>query len=107
MPGVHLLLLLLLLLPVATADVNATATITVDTASLGQRFWGVGGVSAGGSSRLLFDYPEPARSGVLDALFTPGKGFGFQARSPSSPSHDAQLAPLSAPGTLGTSFSVS
>lgn len=34
-------------------------------------FEGVGGLSAGASSRLLFDYPEPYRSDILDLLFKP------------------------------------
>ena len=87
MPAAALLLPLLpLLLPPvgdAAAGASPAPTIAVDAASLGPRFWGVGGLSAGGSSRLLYDYPEPARSDVLDSLFAPGKGFGFQARHPS------------------------
>ena len=82
MPAAALLLPLLpLLLPPvgdAAAGASPAPTIAVDAASLGPRFWGVGGLSAGGSSRLLYDYPEPARSDVLDSLFAPGKGFGFQ-----------------------------
>lgn len=38
------------------------------------RYDGSGGLSAGASSRLLFDYPEPARSHVLDMLFLPHVG---------------------------------
>lgn len=40
----------------------------------GRIFDGVGGISAGGSSRLLIDYPEPERSQILDYLFKPNYG---------------------------------
>ena len=40
-----------------------------DTA--GRIFEGVGALSAGASSRLLIDYPEPYRSDILDFLFKP------------------------------------
>ena len=45
---------------------------TIDT------FEGIGAVSAGASSRLLIDYPEPYRSRILDLLFKPKYGAGFQ-----------------------------
>ena len=32
---------------------------------------GHGGLSAGASSRLLYDYAEPARSKILDYLYKP------------------------------------
>lgn len=41
-------------------------------------FEGIGAVSAGASSRLLFDYPEPQRSQILDLLFLPKYGAAFQ-----------------------------
>jgi hypothetical protein len=31
-------------------------------------------MSANGAARLLFEYPEPTRSQVLDLLFKPGTG---------------------------------
>jgi galactosylceramidase len=37
-------------------------------------FDGIGALSAGASSRLLFDYPEPQRSDILDLLFLPSHG---------------------------------
>jgi galactosylceramidase len=40
------------------------------------RVWGA--VSASGSSRLLFDYPEPYRSQILDYLFKPNYGASLQ-----------------------------
>jgi len=51
-----------------------SAEILLDGANEGRVFDGVGGVSAGASSRLLMDYPEPQRSQVLDYLFKPGFG---------------------------------
>ena len=39
-----------------------------------KRFDGHGGLSAGASSRLLFDYPEPQRSDILNYLYKPNFG---------------------------------
>jgi hypothetical protein len=44
----------------------------------GRVFDGIGAVSAGASSRLLIDYPEPQRSQILDYLFKPGYGAALQ-----------------------------
>jgi O-glycosyl hydrolase len=44
----------------------------------GRVFNGLGAVSAGASSRLLVDYPEPQRSQILDYLFKPGYGAALQ-----------------------------
>ncbi len=52
--------------------------LTVDGASGGRTFDGIGALSAGGSSRLLIDYPEPERSRILDYLFKPGYGASLQ-----------------------------
>ena len=42
-------------------------------------FMGIGALSGGGgTSRLLFDYPEPQRSDILDALFLPNRGASLQ-----------------------------
>ncbi|HEY6737511.1 MAG TPA: discoidin domain-containing protein, partial [Actinopolymorphaceae bacterium] len=59
--------------PLHTASGSVT-TITLDGRDSGRVFDGVGGVSAGGSSRLLVDYPEPERSQILDYLFEPNYG---------------------------------
>jgi O-glycosyl hydrolase len=61
--------------PAASAD---TTTISIDGTSPGQTFDGVGALSAGASSRLLIDYPEPQRSQILDYLFAPGYGASLQ-----------------------------
>jgi O-glycosyl hydrolase len=57
----------------------AATTITVDGNGPGRVFDGVGAISGGGgNSRLLFDYPEPQRSQILDYLFSPGVGAAMQ-----------------------------
>jgi hypothetical protein len=57
----------------------AVETITLDGNGTGRRFDGIGAISGGGgNSRLLFDYPEPQRSEILDYLFTPGYGAALQ-----------------------------
>ncbi len=48
--------------------------VTLDPAQEGRTFEGIGALSAGASSRLLIDYPEPARGHVLDVLFKPNFG---------------------------------
>jgi galactosylceramidase len=58
---------------------NATAAdITLDPHQPGRTFEGIGAVSAGASSRLLVDYPEPQRSQILDYLFKPNYGAALQ-----------------------------
>ncbi|PYM13544.1 MAG: hypothetical protein DME18_08770, partial [Verrucomicrobia bacterium] len=52
--------------------------ITVNADQEGRVFEGIGAVSAGASSRLLIDYAEPQRSEILDCLFKPNFGAGFQ-----------------------------
>ncbi len=52
--------------------------IVLDGNSRGRVFDGVGALSAGASSRLLIDYPEPQRSQILDYLFKPGYGAALQ-----------------------------
>lgn len=53
-------------------------TITINPQGKGPVFEGLGAVSAGASSRLLIDYPEPQRSQILDYLFKPGYGASLQ-----------------------------
>jgi Glycosyl hydrolase family 59/F5/8 type C domain/NPCBM-associated, NEW3 domain of alpha-galactosidase len=64
--------------PVSAGATEAAATINVDGNSPGRTFDGVGALSAGASSRLLIDYPEPQRSQLLDYLFKPGYGASLQ-----------------------------
>ncbi len=60
--------------PAAVTD----PAITLDGSSAGRVFDGLGALSAGASSRLLVDYPEPQRSQILDYLFKPGYGAALQ-----------------------------
>jgi hypothetical protein len=52
--------------------------VELDGQSPGQVFDGIGAVSAGASSRLLVDYPEPYRRQILDYLFKPDYGASLQ-----------------------------
>ena len=53
-------------------------TVVLDGHSKGKIYDGIGALSAGASSRLLVDYPEPQRSEILDYLFKPGYGAALQ-----------------------------
>jgi hypothetical protein len=76
--------LLFIFLPVVApvvslaADHDKQATVILDGASKGRIFDGLGAASAGASSRLLIDYPEPQRSQILDYLFKPAYGAALQ-----------------------------
>jgi hypothetical protein len=52
-------------------------SISLDGATALHRYDGHGGLSAGASSRLLWDYGEPQRSQILDYLFRPSFGAGM------------------------------
>jgi O-glycosyl hydrolase len=70
---------LLLLLPLASpARAAAPRQVTIDGTAAGRTYDGVGALSAGATSRLLVDYPEPQRSRILDYLFKPGYGAALQ-----------------------------
>jgi hypothetical protein len=68
------LLMILLVVPCFAAN----QTVTLDGNSKGRVFEGIGALSAGASSRLLVDYPEPYRSQILDYLFKPNYGASLQ-----------------------------
>src|SRR5579862_4896238 len=57
---------------------KGTDFIRIDGRGSGRIFQGIGGVSAGASSRLLIDYPEPYRGQILDYLFKPNYGASLQ-----------------------------
>ena len=88
-------------------------TVNIDGSRKGRIYEGIGGVSAGASSRLLFDYPDSIRSIVLDYLFKPNFGAVFQhlkveigggenSTCGSEPSHAITRAELTSPvGTRG------
>jgi O-glycosyl hydrolase len=68
-------------LALCMADITALGqqtSIVLDGNSTGRIFDGLGAASAGASSRLLIDYPEPQRSQILDYLFKPGYGAALQ-----------------------------
>ena len=75
--SIRLLLRISMLLLLGSAA-QAQSFITIDGAGTGLVFEGIGGVSAGGSSRLLKDYAEPYRSQILDFLFKPNFGASLQ-----------------------------
>jgi len=68
---------LLVCLALSAAHAQETV-IRIDGSASGRTFDGFGAVSAGASSRLLIDYPEPYRTEVLDYLFTPNYGAALQ-----------------------------
>jgi len=75
--------ILLSWIPYFPAQAEATPAppsinIQIDSKSPGRTFDGIGALSAGASSRLLIDYPEPQRSEILDYLFKPGFGAALQ-----------------------------
>ncbi len=77
--GLRLTAVLILLLCCVSIQARAqTTTVLLDGAGRGRVFDGLGAASAGASSRLLIDYPEPQRSEILDYLFKPGYGAALQ-----------------------------
>lgn len=63
---------------VCTTAAFGQTTIRLDASGAGRTFEGFGALSAGASSRLLIDYPEPERSQILDYLFKPDYGAALQ-----------------------------
>ncbi|MGC8559561.1 MAG: hypothetical protein ACP5O1_02670 [Phycisphaerae bacterium] len=53
--------------------------ISVNGQSPGRTFQGIGGESAGASTRLLVDYPRKQRNEILELLFKPDFGASLQA----------------------------
>jgi O-glycosyl hydrolase len=79
--NVFMLLALVILLPLFSCNKQAPVQkteIKIDGSGKGRIFEGIGGVSAGASSRLLIDYREPQRSQILDYLFKPDYGASLQ-----------------------------
>eukprot|EP01047_Picozoa_sp_COSAG01_P069605 COSAG01_NODE_10340_length_2186_cov_1.080344_1_plen_506_part_10 len=60
-------------MPLAAATTGVD-TLYLDGTQLGRVFDGIGALSAGATSRLLPDYPEPQRSQILDLLFARSGG---------------------------------
>lgn len=77
--GIWIVCAALALLCSALAGSQSRGTVIhIDGRASGRTFDGFGAVSAGASSRLLIDYPEPYRSEVLDYLFKPHYGAALQ-----------------------------
>jgi hypothetical protein len=73
-----LIIVALLLSTFCLSFAQKTSVIKVDLKDKGRIFEGIGSVSAGATTRLLLDYPEPYRSQILDYLFKPNYGAAFQ-----------------------------
>ncbi len=73
-----ILMLWIALCLASVAAIGQQTSIVLDGNSKGRIFDGLGAASAGASSRLLIDYPEPQRSQILDYLFKPGYGAALQ-----------------------------
>jgi hypothetical protein len=56
----------------------AVEEIKLESNTIGRTFEGMGGLSAGASSKLLIDYPEASRRQILDLLFKPKFGASLQ-----------------------------
>ena len=76
--NIQTIVVLTLLAGVSLHAQSLQKDIVLDGASAGPVFDGIGAVSAGASSRLLIDYPEPERSQILDYLFKPNYGASLQ-----------------------------
>src|SRR5450755_262238 len=63
---------------VAHGQTTKDLVIELNGRDKGRVFEGIGAASAGASSRLLIDYPEPERSQILDYLFKPNYGAALQ-----------------------------
>ena len=72
------LLLILAILISSGYFIKAQQKITIDKMDVGRIFEGIGALSAGASTRLLIDYPEPYRSQIFDFLFKPKYGASLQ-----------------------------
>jgi hypothetical protein len=69
--------LFLILLFIQGVSSLSHLNITLDGTTALHRYDGHGGLSAGASSRLLWDYTEPQRTQILDYLFNKSFGAGI------------------------------
>jgi len=78
LPAVLATSLTAVLISSPSAPAEPPFSLTIDGRDTGKVFDGIGAQSSGGTSRLLYDYPEPQRGQVLDYLFKPGYGASLQ-----------------------------
>ena len=69
---------LLFFLTLQTTVLAQSKLISIGDNHEGRVFRGIGALSAGASSKLLMDYPEPYRSQIFDFLFKPKFGASLQ-----------------------------
>ena len=74
----HLILFVTFSLTILSYKSDKGLEILLDFSKSGRTYEGIGALSAGASTRLLMDYPEPYRSQVLDFLFKPKFGASLQ-----------------------------
>ena len=76
------ILAMIICLTLATSpEKPSEVNVVMDGKSSGRVFEGIGALSAGASSRLLIDYPEPQRSDILDILFEPAFAVHLRKRA--------------------------
>ncbi len=73
-----LIILILTVVLTSSFKIDKGQSIVLDFSKTGRIYEGIGALSAGASTRLLMDYPEPYRSQVLDFLFKPKYGASLQ-----------------------------
>ncbi len=101
--------------PPVLQKLGNVSIITLSGKDSGRTFEGIGAVSAGASTDLLYDYTDPVRSEILDILFKPKFGAAFQhlkvemgggenSTCGSEPSHAITKAELKNPVSRGYEF---
>ena len=70
----HALTVAIVLAAPFSAALEVDTGIVLNGSTAAWTYNGHGALSAGASSRLLVDYPEPQRSEILDYLFKPNFG---------------------------------
>ena len=73
----HLYALPLIIFFLSNTNALVNLTISLDGATALHRYDGHGGLSAGASSRLLWDYPDIQREQILTYLFNKSFGAGM------------------------------
>ena len=76
--AIRLIIFVTIIFSVLSYKSDKGQAILLDFSKPGRIYEGIGALSAGASTRLLMDYPEPYRSQVLDFLFKPKFGASLQ-----------------------------